>query len=60
MLVDEQTHTAHRLRRQRAASGAKYAGDALEFWEHGAEAMLRQDGQRLYGTCKPSNRKTGV
>jgi len=54
MLVDEQTHTAHRLLRQRAASGAKYAGGALEFWEHGGEAMLRQDGQRLYGTCKVS------
>ena len=54
MLVDEQTHVAHRLRHQRAASGAKYASDALEFWEHGGEAMLRKNGQRLYGTCKPS------
>ena len=55
MLVDEKTHTAHRLSRQRAASGAKYASEALEFWEHGGEATLRKDGQRLYGTCKPGN-----
>ena len=54
MLVDEQTHTAHRLKRERAASGAKYSSQGLEFWEKGGEAMVSKDGQRLYGTCRAS------
>jgi membrane-bound inhibitor of C-type lysozyme len=55
MLVDQQTHSAHRLRQQRAASGAKYASDKLEFWEHGGEAMVRKDGERLYANCKAAS-----
>ena len=51
MLSDRQTHTAYRLRRVRAASGAKYSDGKLEFWEHGGEAMLRKDGQKLYQNC---------
>ncbi len=53
MLSDLQTHTASRLRRERAASGAKYSDGKLEFWEHGGEAMLRKNGQRLYQNCRP-------
>ena len=53
MLVDEQTHTAHRLERERAASGAKYADQMLEFWEHGGEAMLSKEGEKLYQNCRP-------
>ena len=52
MLVDEQTRSAHRLKRERAASGAKYSGDGLEFWEHQGEAMFSKDGQKLYGSCR--------
>ena len=51
MLADEQTHTAYRLARERAASGAKYSDGRLEFWEHGGEAMLRMEGQKLYQNC---------
>ena len=51
MLSDPQTHTAYRLERVRAASGAKYANDTLEFWEHGGEALLRKEGQKLYQNC---------
>lgn len=53
MLSDEQTRTAHKLRRERAASGAKYSDGSLEFWEHGGEAMLRQDGEKMYENCRP-------
>ena len=52
MLSDRQTHTAYRLKRERAASGAKYSDGKLEFWEHGSEAMLRKDGQQLYQNCR--------
>ena len=51
MLADEQTHTAYRLERARAASGARYSDGSLEFWEHGGEAMLRQEGRNLYQNC---------
>ena len=51
MLSDSQTHTAYRLQRERAASGAKYSDGSLEFWEHGGEAMLRKDGRKLYRNC---------
>jgi membrane-bound inhibitor of C-type lysozyme len=54
MLADEQTHTAYRLGRERAASGAKYSDGSLEFWEHGNEAMLRRNGQKLYRNCGPA------
>lgn len=40
MLADEQTRTAYRLTRERAASGAKYSNGSLEFREHGGKAML--------------------
>ena len=53
MLADEQTHTASRLKRERAASGAKYSNGRLEFWEHGGEAMLRENGRELYRNCIP-------
>jgi hypothetical protein len=52
MLSDRQTHTAYRLQRVRAASGAKYADGQLEFWERGGEAMLHKDGNRLYRGCR--------
>ena len=55
MLVDQQTHSAHRLKRERAASGAKYASETLEFWEHGGEAMVSRDGQQLYRNCRASS-----
>jgi membrane-bound inhibitor of C-type lysozyme len=55
MLADEQTHTASRLVRQRAASGAKYSDGKLEFWEHGGEAMLRKDGAKMYQNCRPGS-----
>lgn len=55
MLVDEQSHTAYRLQRQRAASGAKYGDGKIEFWEHGGEAMLRENGQALYQNCAIRN-----
>ena len=51
MLSDPQTHTAHMLKRERAASGAKYSDGSLEFWEHGGDAMLLKDGQKLYQNC---------
>jgi membrane-bound inhibitor of C-type lysozyme len=51
MLADQQTHSVHRLERARAASGAKYSDGTLEFWEHGGEAMLRKDGQKIYQNC---------
>ena len=53
MLADEQTHSASRLRRERAASGAKYSDGRLEFWEHGGEAMLRENDRNLYRNCTP-------
>jgi membrane-bound inhibitor of C-type lysozyme len=52
MLSDPQTRTAYRLRRERAASGAKYSDGSLEFWEHGGQAMLRRNGQPLYAGCR--------
>jgi hypothetical protein len=55
MLSDRQTHTASRLKRERAASGAKYSDGKLEFWEHGGEAMLRNEGQKLYQNCSIEN-----
>jgi membrane-bound inhibitor of C-type lysozyme len=51
MLVDDQSHTAYRLERERAASGAKYSNGELEFWEHGGEATLGKQGQNLYRQC---------
>jgi membrane-bound inhibitor of C-type lysozyme len=53
MLADEQTHSAYKLRRERAASGAKYSDGKLEFWEHGGEAMLRKNGEKMYANCRP-------
>ena len=50
--ADDRTHTAYRLGRERAASGAKYSDGRLEFWEHGGEAMLRQGGNKLYQGCR--------
>lgn len=51
VLSDEQSHTAYRLERERAASGAKYSDGTLEFREHGGEAMLRKGGQKIYQNC---------
>ncbi|UCH38587.1 MAG: MliC family protein [Gammaproteobacteria bacterium] len=53
-LVDEQAHTAYTLKRERAASGAKFANGGLEFWEHGGEVTLRKDGEKLYSGCNVS------
>ena len=52
MLADEQTHTASRLKRVRAASGAKYSDGKLEFWEHGGETMLSSEGRKIYQNCR--------
>ena len=35
------------LQRVRSASGARYAGDGMEFWNQGDEAMLEIDGERV-------------
>ena len=44
--VDGGTHI---LTRQRTASGARYAGDGIDFWNKGEEVMLTL-GERRY-TC---------
>jgi membrane-bound inhibitor of C-type lysozyme len=40
---------SHILERQRTASGARYAGDDIDFWNKGGESMLNVGGH-LY-TC---------
>jgi membrane-bound inhibitor of C-type lysozyme len=35
----------HVLERQRTASGARYVGDDIDFWNRGDEAMLTIDGR---------------
>lgn len=41
------------LQRQASASGARYVGDTLEFWNQGPEAMLAMDGNTY--TCRRDN-----
>ena len=38
----------------RSASGARYANDTLEFWEHAGTARLVRRGRVLYQDCRPS------
>ena len=51
MLVDSQTQTASSLTREPSASGSKYSGGGLSFWEKGDEAMLLLRGEPLYEAC---------
>ena len=53
MLRDEQTHSLYRLQRERSASGEKYAdaSSGLQFFAKGEEALLMQQGKRLYADC---------
>jgi membrane-bound inhibitor of C-type lysozyme len=46
LTLDGSTHV---LERQRTASGARYTGDGIDFWNKGAEVMLTLGGQRF--TC---------
>ena len=41
--------SAHRLERQRTASGARYSGEGMDFWNKGNEVTFTLDGQRF--TC---------
>lgn len=41
-----------------AASGSRYEGDGVIFWQHGEEAMLEVDGERFSG-CR-LNRKASI
>jgi membrane-bound inhibitor of C-type lysozyme len=41
------------LPRAPAASGARYADDTLEFWEHAGAARVTRRGQVLYEDCRP-------
>ncbi len=41
--------TMHRLERQRTASGARFSGEGVDFWNKGREVMLTLEGQRF--TC---------
>jgi membrane-bound inhibitor of C-type lysozyme len=40
----------YRLKNTRAASGARYAGNGIVFWEHHGEATLQRGGKTL--SCK--------
>jgi membrane-bound inhibitor of C-type lysozyme len=52
MLRDEQTHTVHRLQRERSASGEKYGNaTGLQFFGKGQQALVMQQGERLYSDC---------
>ena len=46
--------TEHVLTLQRAASGARYAGDGIEFWNKGDEAMLTAGAATHTCNAKPS------
>lgn len=37
----------------RSASGARYANDTLEFWEHAGAARITRRGATLYEECRP-------
>lgn len=37
----------------RSASGARYANDTLEFWEHAGEARVTRNGRVLHENCRP-------
>lgn len=37
----------------RSASGARYANDTLEFWEHAGEARVTQQGKVVLEGCRP-------
>ena len=53
MLRDDQTHTVYRLQRERSASGEKYVDAAgFEFFGKGDEALVMQQGARLYSGCR--------
>jgi membrane-bound inhibitor of C-type lysozyme len=39
----------------RSASGARYANDTLEFWEHAGEARISRHGAMLLEGCRPAN-----
>ena len=39
----------HRLERLRTASGARYAGEGMDFWNKGEEVTFTLDGRRF--TC---------
>lgn len=45
--------TRYPMQRQRAASGAKFAGPDVEFWSRGSEAMLVVGLEN--GTCQRSD-----
>jgi membrane-bound inhibitor of C-type lysozyme len=52
MFSDRQTHTASRLQRERSASGEKYSNaEGLQFFAKGNEALVMQQGERLYSNC---------
>jgi membrane-bound inhibitor of C-type lysozyme len=53
MFSDDQTRTAHRLQRERSASGEKYVNaEGFEFFAKGDEALVRQQGAKLYTNCR--------
>ncbi|MVF11658.1 hypothetical protein FT643_05820 [Ketobacter sp. MCCC 1A13808] len=52
MLVDAQARTGYSLTRQPSASGSRYSGGGLTFWEQGDQATLEQRGNPLYGACR--------
>ena len=52
VLRDEQTHTVYRLQRELSASGEKYGiAPGLQFFGKGREALVLQQGERLYSDC---------
>lgn len=40
------------LARALSASGARYANDTLEFWEHAGEVRVTQRGRVSYSGCR--------
>lgn len=52
MLRDDQTHSVHRLRRERSASGEQYAdAGGFLFFAKGDGALVMQQNKRLYSDC---------
>jgi membrane-bound inhibitor of C-type lysozyme len=43
----------------RAASGARYSGEAVEYWEHHGEATLTGIPGARYDQCKLGRQETG-
>lgn len=37
----------------RSGSGARYANDTLEFWEHAGEARVTRRGEVVHEGCRP-------